>query len=126
MAGLKDIGMGKGRESEITQEQEQGKVFEMLSHGEGWWHAVKTNPKALLWCEYQSIRDTCASIIDVDLQALTRCSAVLCGVMMALQALFVPLLSSLASLLILSDRPRCLEVPGGLWGVCICQGQERV
>ncbi|PMD50968.1 putative sugar transporter [Hyaloscypha bicolor E] len=52
MAKLKDIGMGKGRGSEITQEQEQAKVFEMLSHDEGWWHAVKTNPKALLWCSY--------------------------------------------------------------------------
>jgi hypothetical protein len=92
MAGLKGTSMGKGRGSEITQEQERAKVFEKMSHGEGWWHAVKTNPKALLWCEYRSIRETCASVIDVYLQALTRCSAVSCGVMMALQALFVPLL----------------------------------
>jgi hypothetical protein len=54
MAELKDRGIGKGGGTEITQEQEQARVFEMLSRGEGWWHAVKTNPKALLWCEYRT------------------------------------------------------------------------
>jgi len=58
MAELKDMGPGKGDGLQITHEQEQARVFEMLSHGEGWWHAVKENPKALMWCEYRSICDT--------------------------------------------------------------------
>jgi hypothetical protein len=52
MAELKDMGSGKGEGLQITHDQEQARAFELLSHGEGWWHAVKENPKALMWCEY--------------------------------------------------------------------------
>ncbi|PMD29436.1 general substrate transporter [Hyaloscypha variabilis F] len=52
MAELKDMGSGKGEGLQITHDQEQARAFELLSHGEGWWHAVKENPKALMWCSY--------------------------------------------------------------------------
>jgi hypothetical protein len=48
-------GNSKVRGAEIEREQEAARVFDMLSHGEGWRHAVKANPKALLWCKCQSI-----------------------------------------------------------------------
>lgn len=58
-------GSGKAGEAEIEREQEAARVFNMLSHDEGWWHAIKANPKALLWCEYRCICDNCASIADI-------------------------------------------------------------
>ncbi len=44
-------GVGKVRGAETEREQEAARVFDMRSRGEGWWHAVKANPKALLWCK---------------------------------------------------------------------------
>jgi len=50
-----NVGSGKGdgkmRGAEMEREQEAARVFDMVSRGEGWRHAVKANPKALLWCK---------------------------------------------------------------------------
>jgi hypothetical protein len=52
-----NVGIGKGNgkvldsEREREREQEAARVFDMRSRGEGWRHAVKANPKALLWCK---------------------------------------------------------------------------
>lgn len=58
-----NVGIGKGDGkvlgSEREREQEAARVFDMVSRGEGWRHAVKANPKALLWCK-------CRSIIYID------------------------------------------------------------
>ncbi len=43
--------LGKARGAEKEREQEAARVFDMVSRGEGWRHAVKANPKALLWCK---------------------------------------------------------------------------
>jgi hypothetical protein len=37
-------------------EREQARVYDQQVHSEEWWHAIKANPKALLWCEYRSER----------------------------------------------------------------------
>jgi hypothetical protein len=49
------IGKGDGKVQGAEREQEAARVFDMVSRGEGWRHAVRTNPKALLWCECQLI-----------------------------------------------------------------------
>ena len=51
------IGEGDGKVGDVEKEREQeaARVFNMQSRGEGWKHAAKANPKALLWCECQSI-----------------------------------------------------------------------
>jgi hypothetical protein len=54
-----NVGIGKGdgkvRGAEMEREQEAARAFDMVSRGEGWRHAVRTNPKALLWCKCQLI-----------------------------------------------------------------------
>jgi len=51
-----ESGSGKGSDEKEKKQAEDGtdmaRVFSASLHGEDWKHAIKSNPKALLWCSY--------------------------------------------------------------------------
>ena len=52
----KSVGIGRAGDGLGVQLQEteieRARIYDALAHEEDWWHAIKANPKALLWCEY--------------------------------------------------------------------------
>jgi hypothetical protein len=50
---LKDMGLGL-EETEANQGdvgKDQARAFSASQHSEDWKHAIRSNPKALLWCQ---------------------------------------------------------------------------
>jgi hypothetical protein len=48
--------MGMGLDEKEKKQGDDGtdmaRVFSASLHGEDWKHAIRSNPKALLWCQY--------------------------------------------------------------------------
>src|ERR1700684_4131466 len=58
-ADLKDTDLVLGLDEKKKQGEDGtdlARVFSASLHGEDWKHAIRSNPKALLWCQYPSVQ----------------------------------------------------------------------